>query len=143
MFNAANQVSIFAPMLVVVALTFVAFVRMDMARAATAKQVDPEFYRAHQGAGEPASTVAAVRHYGNLMELPTLFYAACLTAFVLTAVTGWVLVFAWGYAIARVLQSVIHMTYNAPTHRGLAFVLGVVFMLILWINLGMAICARL
>lgn len=139
-----NQVSIFLPMLVVVALTFVAFVKMAAARGAAVKGGhDPSYYRAHLGTPEPEPTVAAVRHYGNLFELPTLFYAACLTAFVLGAVGTWTLVFAWGYAAARVIQSLVHMTYNNPSHRGGAFVLGVLFMAALWIALGMAICARL
>src|SRR5690606_30194593 len=105
-----NQVAIFVPMLVVVALTFVGFVKMAAARGAAVKGGhDPAYYRAHLGTPEPEATVAAVRHYGNLFELPTLFYAACLTAFVLGAVTTWVLVFAWGYVAARVVQSAVHM----------------------------------
>ena len=139
MFDDANQATIFLPMLVVVALTFVAFVRMAAARGAVAKQTDPNFYRAHLGGSEPESAVVAVRHYHNLLELPTLFYAACLTAFVLGAVSGWVLLWAWCYVAARVLQSAVHMTYNKPVHRGGAFVLGVVFMLALWVTLAMAV----
>lgn len=138
-----NQTLIFLPMLVVVALTFVAFVKMAAARAAAVKGGhDSNFYRAHLGPPEPEATTAAVRHYGNLFELPTIFYAACLTAFVLGAVGTWMLVFAWGFVAARVLQSVIHMTFNSPSIRGLGFVLGVVFMLALWIDVALAICAR-
>ena len=121
-----NQLSIFVPMLVVVALTFVAFIRMAAARGAAVKAVPANFYRAHQGGQEPEAAVVAVRHYGNLFELPTLFYAACITAFVLGAVSTWVMVFAWGYVALRLLQSAIHLTYNNPAHRGGAFVMGVV-----------------
>jgi hypothetical protein len=144
MFNATNQTTVFIPMLVVVALTFVAFVRMAAARGKAVKEgQDPAFYRAHLGAPEPEYATAAVRHYGNLFELPTLFYAACLTAFVLGAVSGWVLIFAWGYVAARVIQSAVHMSYNNPSHRGGGFILGVLFMLALWVDLAMAICAKL
>ncbi|MET0589037.1 MAG: MAPEG family protein [Novosphingobium sp.] len=138
-----NQLAIFVPMLVVVALTFVAFIRMAMARGAAVKAVPPSFYRAHQGGQEPEAAVVAVRHYGNLFELPTLFYAACITAFVLGAVSTWVLVFAWGYVACRLLQSAIHLTYNNPAHRGGAFVLSVVFVLALWVKLTLVICAGL
>lgn len=138
-----NQLSIFVPMLVVVALTFVAFIRMAAARGAAAKTVEPGFYRAHLGGQEPESAVVAVRHYGNLFELPTLFYAACVTAFVLGAVSTWALVFAWGYVAARLLQSTVHLTYNNPAHRGGAFVLGVVFVLALWVNIALKIVAGL
>lgn len=138
-----NPTLIFLPMLVVVALTFVAFVRMATARASTIGQVDPDFYRAQLGAPQPESTRTAVRHYDNLFELPTLFYAACLTAYVVAIVGRWTLIFAWGYVAARVVQSAIHMTYNSPAHRGGAFVLGVLFTLALWINLAVSIFARL
>ncbi|MFT4057792.1 MAG: MAPEG family protein [Novosphingobium sp.] len=138
-----NPTLIFLPMLVVVALTFVAFVRMAVARTGIIKSMDPDYYRAHIGSPEPEVARTAVRHYGNLFELPTLFYAACLTAFVVAVVGRWTLIFAWGYVAARVVQSLIHMTYNNPAHRGGAFVLGVLFMLALWINLAVSIFARL
>lgn len=144
MFDAANQMTIFLPMLVIVALTFVAFVRMAAGRGAAVKAGhDPAYYRAHLGTPEPEATVAGVRHYGNLFELPTLFYAACLTAFVLGAVSPWVLVFAWGYVAARLVQSAVHMTYNNPSHRGGGFILGVLFVMALWVNIGLSICAKL
>jgi hypothetical protein len=114
-----------------------------VARGGAAKAVPPSFYRAHQGGQEPESAVVAVRHYGNLFELPTLFYAACITAFLLGAVSTWVLVFAWGYVVFRLVQSAIHLTYNNPAHRGGAFVLGVVFVLALWVKLALVICAGL
>jgi len=144
MFDHTNPVTILVPMLVIVALTFIAFVKMASARGAAVKAGhDPNYYRAHIGAPEPEGTVAAVRHWGNLFELPTLFYAACLTAFVLGAVSSWTLAFAWGWVFARLLQSVVHMTYNNPSHRGGGFVLGVLFLAALWINVGISICGKL
>jgi len=144
MFNAANQVTIFVPMLAVVALTFVAFVRMAAARGAAVKGGhDPAFYKAHLGAPEPEATTAAVRHYGNLFEMPTLFYAACLTGFVLGGVGRWTLIFAWAYVAGRLVQSAVHMTYNNPSHRGMGFILSVLAMLALWVNVAIRVCAAL
>jgi hypothetical protein len=144
MFNAANTASILVPMLGLVLLTFIGFVRMGAARGAAVKAGhDPNYYKAQLGPPEPEATVVAVRHYGNLFELPTLFYAACITAFVLPAVGMWTLIFAWAWLAARMLQSAIHLTKNNPTHRGGAFMLGVLFMAALWVNIGLAVCARL
>lgn len=139
MFNEANDASILVPVLVVALLTFIAFVRMAAARGAAVKSMDPKYYRAHLGGHEPEPAVVAVRHYHNLLELPTVFYPACLIAFVLAAVGTWTLVFAWGYVVARLLQSAIHLGHNNPAHRGGAFVLGVVMMLALWINVAIGI----
>ena len=143
MFDHANQATIFLPMLVVVALTFVAFVRMAAARAAIMNQMDQNFYRAHLGGSEPESAVVAVRHYGNLLELPTLLYAACLTAFALGAVTGWVLLWAWLFVAARLVQSAIHLSYNKPAHRGTAFVVSMVLLIALWVTIALHVFARL
>jgi len=139
---AVNQTLVFLPVLVVVALTIVAFVKMGAARAGAMKTgMNADFYRAHLGEPEPEGARAAARHWDNLFELPTLFYAGCITAFVLGGVGTWTLVFAWGFAAARVVQSLIHMTYNSPAHRGMAFALGVVFVLALWINIAVLILA--
>jgi len=138
-----NPTLIFLPMLVIVGLTFVAFLKMGMARGAAVKGGhDPAYYRAHLGDPEPEATRAAVRHYDNLFELPTLFYAACLTAFVIGTVSKLTLIFAWGFVAARVVQSLVHITYNNPAHRGGAFMMGIAFMLALWVNIGLAILAR-
>lgn len=138
-----NPTLIFLPMLAIVALTFLAFVKMATARAAAVKGGhDPAYYRVHLGAPEPEPTRAAVRHYDNLFELPVLFYAACLTAFTIGTVGKWTLVFAWGFVAARVVQSLVHVTYNNPAHRAGAFLLGLGFTFALWINLALAIFAR-
>lgn len=142
MLNHANQATILVPMLVVVALTFVAFIRMAAARGSVAKTMDPNFYRAHLGGAEPEAAVVAVRHYGNMLELPTVFYAACLTAFVLQAVGQWTLILAWAFVAFRLVQSAVHLTYNNPGHRGIAFVLSVLSLLALWVNVGMSVCAK-
>ncbi|MFT3967822.1 MAG: MAPEG family protein [Sphingobium sp.] len=135
---------IFLPILAIVALTFFAIFRMAAGRAAAVKGgQDPDYYRAHLGDPEPEATVAAVRHYGNLMELPIVFYTGCIAAYALQAVGGWTLAFAWGYVAARLAQSAIHLSYNNPAHRGLAFMVGVAFQIALWINLTLSILARL
>lgn len=143
MFDAANPVTILLPMFAIAALTLFAFIRMAAARGAAAKSMDMNFYRAYQGGTEPEPAIVAVRHYGNLMELPTLFYPACIALFALGAVSGWALLWAWGYVAARLLQSAIHLSYNNPGHRGGAFVLGVVFLVALWVTLALAVFARI
>ncbi len=139
-----NQVYIFVPMLVVVALTFVAFIGMSVGRAAAIKAgQDPSYYKAQIGSPEPEGTVAKVRHFNVMFELPTLFYAACITAFVLSAVGAWTVYLAWAFVFLRIFQSIVHLTYNNPTHRGMIFTLSVLVMLALWINLAMVVFERL
>lgn len=143
MFDPANQAAILVPMLAIAALTLFAFIRMAAARGAAAKGMDMNFYRAYQGGTEPEAAVVAVRHYGNLLELPTLFYPACVALYALGAVSGWALIWAWGFVAARLVQSAVHLSYNNPGHRGGGFVLGVLFMTALWVTLALAVFARL
>ncbi len=139
-----DQAYIFVPMLVVVALTFIALFGMAAGRGAAMKAgQDPNYYKAQLGDPEPEATVAKVRHFNVLFEVPTLFYAACITAFVLGAVGQWTVWFAWAFVILRVIQSFIHMTYNNPAHRGGAFMLSMVAMAALWINIGMSVFAAI
>lgn len=144
MFDPTNPAAIFVPVLVVVALTLVALFRMGAGRGAAMKAgQDPNYYRAHIGTPEPEGTVVAVRHYGNLMEMPTLFYAGCISAYVLEGVTGWALGFAWAYVVLRLIQSLVHLTYNNPGHRGIAFILGSLCVFALWVTVAIAVCAQL
>jgi hypothetical protein len=145
MTNHVNQAAVFLPMLAIVALTLIAFLRMAVARAGAAKEKagEPHYYRAFLGTPEPEYAVVAVRHYANLFELPLLFYTGCVSAFVLGTVSTWLLVWAWCYVVARASQSAVHLTYNNPAHRGLAFVVGWVFIVALWIDVAWAVVATL
>ena len=144
MVHAVNPVSIFLPVLAIVALTLLGFLRMAAARGAAVKAgQDPAFYRCYQGSPEPEPAIIAARHWGNLFEAPVLFYAGCISAYALGAVTVWTLAFAWSFAVMRVLQSAVHLTGNAPTWRGLFFSLAVFSAFALWGDLALAILARM
>ncbi|WP_156841795.1 MAPEG family protein [Novosphingobium aquimarinum] len=140
-----NQAAIFLPVLALVLLTLIAFVRLAAGRTVAAKDpgFDPGYYKAHLGEAEPEAGRVPARHWDNLFEFPTLIYAACLTAFVMGAVGVWTLVFAWGFVIARVAQSAIHMSYNNTAHRAVGFVLGLVMGFALWLNVAISIFAAL
>jgi hypothetical protein len=144
MFDPGNPASVLVPMLAVILLTFLAVIRMGAGRASAMKMgMDATYYRTYTGGQEPVTAIVGVRHYHNVLELPTVFYPACITAFALGSVGTWTLVFAWGYVVARLLQSAVHLGHNNPAHRGGAFMLGVGFMLALWINVAFGVFARL
>jgi hypothetical protein len=143
MFDSGNPASVLVPMLAVILLTFLAVIRMGAGRAKAMKSgMDAKFYRTYTGGQEPDTAIIGVRHYHNLLELPTIFYPACITAFALGAVGMWTLIFAWGYVVARLVQSAVHLGHNHPGQRGGAYMLGVVMVLALWINVAVAVFAR-
>jgi hypothetical protein len=139
-----NQTSIFLPVLALVAITIVAFARLAATRVRAAKERnDVGYYRAFMGPPEPEYAVVAVRHYANLFEVPVLFYAGCIAAFVLHSVSLWTLIWAWGYVLARFVNSIIHLSYNNPAHRGIPFALGWLFIIALWVDVGISVASHL
>ena len=139
-----SSLKIFLPVLLVVAVTFIGFVKMAIERAKAVKGgQNPEFYKVYLGDPEPEKTRAAVRHWDNLFELPTVFYAGCLSAYAIGAVSTTVLVCAWIFAVGRTVQSLIHITYNSPNHRGGAFTLSFLGLMAMWAALAMTIFSRI
>ena len=85
------------PMAAMVLLTVVVLVRLFRSRVAAVRggQIEAAYFRLHQGSEEPENTRKLSRHFTNLFEAPTLFYAGCLAAMI-TGVTGtWVVALAW------------------------------------------------
>ena len=80
----------------------------------------------------PESVVIANRSYMNLLELPILFYFACILSYLLEAVEIEVLVLAWGYVLLRFIHCAIHLSYNNVYHRLIAFGLSNIVLAGMW-----------
>lgn len=91
------------------------------------------------GAQVPLPCVLAHRNYQNLLELPLLFYVACIIAYAAGAVNAAVLTLAWLYVALRIVHSVIHVGYNRISHRFYAFATSNLMLLGLWVALGVAL----
>ena len=95
--------SLVFPMLALVLLTFGVAVVLFRARVRSVREghVPVSYFRVFHGSPEPEYLAKPTRHFTNLFEAPTLFYAGCLAAMV-TGVGGLVpLLLAWGYVAAR------------------------------------------
>ncbi|OYQ28827.1 hypothetical protein CHU93_08335 [Sandarakinorhabdus cyanobacteriorum] len=62
-------------------------------------------------------------NYNHLMEQPTIFYATTLALALMGAGTGMAVQLAWGYAILRVLHSLVQILSNRVLVRFLVFAL--------------------
>ncbi len=76
------------------------------------------------------------RNLINLLEVPLLFYVACLVFYVAHLVTPRVVTLAWIYVALRLLHSLIHLTNNRILPRLLAFAAGNVVLTFQWIHLA-------
>lgn len=73
------------------------------------------------------------RNYMNLLELPVLFYVACVLAYVAPVTVTHAAAWAWAYVVLRIVHSLIHITYNRVMHRFFAFGLSNVALIGLWV----------
>jgi hypothetical protein len=132
---------IFAPMLALVALTFVVLLNIPLRRfrAALQRKVSVDDFKYGESAAVPAEVSIPNRNYMNLLELPLLFYVACLTLFVTRQVDAAALGLAWLYVGLRVVHSLVHLTYNRVIHRLAAFTLSNVVLSVVWLRFALAV----
>jgi hypothetical protein len=131
-----SELSLVYPMLAMVLLTAVVLVTLFRSRVRMVREglAPVSYFRTFQGSvAEPEYTIKPARHFANLFEAPTLFYAGCLAAMV-TGVTGTVVVvLAWGYVAMRYLHAAIHLGGNRVRYRMRAYFAGWLLLLALWI----------
>lgn len=130
-----SQSAIILPMAAMVLLTFALALNTLRRRSAAVKAGQIRFsrFRAMQGGGDiPEPVAVAERAFHNALEVPPLFYAGCIAALALGAVTPALLALAWAFVAARLVQAGIHLTYNNVMHRLYAFMAGWLALLALW-----------
>jgi len=129
--------SILFPMVALVTLTFAVLLLIPVRRfrAGIAGQIRYDDFQYGESARVPPEVSIPNRNMMNLLELPLLFYVACLTYLVIGKVDEFGLVLAWLYVALRLVHSAIHVTYNRVRHRLVAFALSNVVLVMLWTNL--------
>ena len=124
------------PMAAMVLLTASVLVILFRSRVRAVREgkVTAHYFRIYQGESEPEGSAQAARHFINLFEAPTLFYAAGITAMVVGDTDVAVLVLAWAYVVARVAHALIHLGGNRIRHRLRAYFAGWLILLAMWIQ---------
>jgi hypothetical protein len=80
----------------------------------------------------PAKVSIPNRVYMNLLEVPVLFYVACIVALVTHQVDDTLVTLAWIYVGLRVLHALIYLSYNQVTHRLAAFATSNFVLIAMW-----------
>jgi hypothetical protein len=106
-----------------------------------ARQVRGEDFLYGESANVPGAVSIPNRHVMNLLELPVLFYVACLTLYMTKSVDMVSLQLAWGYVALRFGHSVVHLTYNKVLHRFAVFALSNLVLAVIWIRLFLTLPA--
>src|SRR5665213_3398362 len=113
-----NQNLIFAPMGALALLTFAVLLIIPLRRfrAASRGLVKADDFRFGESSSVPPDVSIPNRNYMNLLELPTLFFPACLMFYVTQRVGMAALATAWIYVALRAIHSAVHLTYNNVYH---------------------------
>jgi hypothetical protein len=127
--------SIFGPVSVLAlwtccVLLFIGYRRLGAIYAGRLRSRD---FRVGESADVPPDMVVVNRHLVNLLEMPVLFYVACLSLYVTQHVDSIVAWVAWLYVALRLVHSLIHLTTNRVTHRFVVFALSNFALLALWL----------
>lgn len=133
--------ALFYPMLAVMGLTFVVGLIMLFSRIMAVKnrKVSVSYFVLVKGSDVPPRLEQLSNNFNNLFALPMLFYVMCITLYVTTKVDSLSILLAWVFFGSRVLHSIIHITYNNVMHRMLAFLIGLVVLLIMFGRLIIAL----
>jgi hypothetical protein len=131
------------PMLTMVILTAAVLVILFRSRVRAVREgkVNVRYYRLYQNELEPEYAVKPARHFVNLFEAPTLFYAACLAAMVTHQITVLIVVLAWLYVAIRALHAVIHLGSNKLRWRMRAYFSGWFVLIVMWIVLAAGVAS--
>lgn len=110
------------PMLAMVLLTFGVLLTLLRTRLKLIRQnqVEARYFQIYRG-DEPDASLRLSRHFTNLLESPTLFYAACLTGMVSDQSTPLFQSLAWIFVFARCVHSYIHLGHNKVHYRVTAY----------------------
>lgn len=132
-----QPMEIIYPMFALVVLTFVIGISTGVTRfvSVNKRQVDRRYFKLLSGYAAPDYIVKLGRNFSNLLEVPVLFYALGIILLALGINDSIILGFAWAFVFLRIVHSFIHVTYNNPIHRFLAFLLSSCIVLIMWIQL--------
>ena len=132
------------PMFALVVLTFIIGFSTGISRLISAKKglVDRRYFKLFTGYPPPDNIVKLGRNFSNLLEVPILFYAVGIILLALGINNQLMLGFAWAFVALRIIHSIIHVTYNNPIHRFLAFLLSSGIVLIMWVQLVIIISQK-
>ena len=98
-------------------------------------EVPQSYYSLMEGHGVPDFVAKTTRNFNNLFEVPTLFYAGGAVYLALDQTGQLPVISAWIFVAARVMHSIIHLSYNNVLHRLTIFGIGNLSVLVMWLGI--------
>jgi hypothetical protein len=125
------------PMAALAGLTFcvLLLIPFQRFRAAARGHVRAGDFALGESERVPADARLANRNLMNLLEMPVLFYVACITTYVAQATSASLVGLAWLYVALRLAHSIVHLSYNNVFHRLTVYAASNVVLAVVWIRL--------
>ncbi len=123
------------PMLAQVALTAAVWVRLYVLRIAEMRRrrIDPQQVSLSGAKRDLLEDTRGSDNFGNLFEVPVLFFAACLAAGMTGVDSTLFVALAWLFVTLRAVHSLIHTTYNRVMHRFTVHVASTLTAFLMWL----------
>ena len=118
--------------LTMVIMVLTARVRIESVQSGTVPQ---SYYSLMEGHDIPDFVAKTTRNFNNLFEVPTLFYAGGAVYLALDQAGQLPIISAWIFVAARVMHSIIHLSYNNVLHRLVIFAIGNLSVLVIWLGI--------
>ena len=118
--------------LTMVIMVLTARVRIESVQSGTVPQ---SYYSLMEGHDIPDFVAKTTRNFNNLFEVPILFYAGGAVYLALDQAGQLPIVSAWVFVAARVMHSIIHLSYNNVLHRLVIFAIGNLSVLVMWLGI--------
>jgi len=132
-------VTILVPVLAHIALVFMLFGWLSLARLRAVQTGRTPFAAFEFGRDEPPAIARITRNLANQFELPVIFYACVILLLQRGAVGPWDVAFAWLFFAGRVLHTGVQtLTGNVPL-RGAAFAINAAACAALAIHLALVV----
>ncbi len=118
-----SELALIYPMATLVTLTFVVLLSLFRTRAKLVSdgKMDAGYFRLYTDGQEPDAAIQLSRHFTNLLESPTLFYAVCIAAIAVGLADTAFLALAWLYVGLRLIHTYIHTGANVLRPRIAAY----------------------
>jgi len=128
-------------MIALAALTFGVLLLIPIARfrAAFRGKVNAGDFRYGESARVPGEVSLPNRNFMNLLEMPLLFYVACIALYATGKADDAAVALAWAYVALRAAHSAVHLTYNHVFHRLAAYAASAVVLFVIWMRLALAL----
>ena len=136
-----NATAIFYPVIALALWTFAVLMLVPRARFKVVRErrVRAADFALGESDNVPPEARLPNRNYMNLLELPVLFYVACIVLYVTAKVDVVGLGLAWTFVALRIAHSAVHLTYNHVVPPPFVFALSTVVLLALWIWIAVVV----